>query len=57
MVEGMTDDGVHSYKSKDEASENSDSECNGITFRTEYSPTSHMTSGLTCANPFLNGDG
>ena len=51
----MTDDGVHSYQSKDEASANSDSECNGKTLRTEYSPTSQMTTGLTCTNPFSMG--
>ena len=55
VVEGMTDDVVHSFQSKDEASENSDSECNSITFRTEYSPTSQMTSGSTCTNPFSMG--
>ena len=52
VKEGMTDVVVHSYQSKDEASENSVSECNG-----EYSPASQMTSSLTCTNPVSMGLG
>ena len=48
MEDGMTDDVVHPCQSEDGASENSVSECNGITFPTEYLHTSQMTNGLTC---------
>ena len=48
MEDGMTDDVVHPCQSEDGASENSVSECNGITFPTEYLHTSKMSNGLTC---------